>query len=134
MRVAGAPIDPQEDTRRSRGRCPLPRPFCVATDVVPLPLLLLPTPPHPTPNLLLRRFFSARTAQILYGAVSEEEKKQITPVVYANTITSMKILVEQATALGEEVRARPGPAGPGQKRGAISVDVGTGFPLERLLS
>lgn len=48
---------------------------------------------------------SSCTGQILYGAVSEEEKRNITPVVYANTITSMKILVEQATALEEEVSA-----------------------------
>lgn len=41
--------------------------------------------------------------QILFGVVSDEEKKQITPVVYSNTIMSMKILVEQATLLGEEV-------------------------------
>lgn len=32
-----------------------------------------------------------------------EEKRQITPVVYSNTIMSMKILVEQASLLGEEV-------------------------------
>lgn len=41
--------------------------------------------------------------QILFGVVSAEEKKQMTPVVYSNTIMSMKILVEQATLLGEEV-------------------------------
>ncbi|CAB1108747.1 unnamed protein product [Ectocarpus sp. CCAP 1310/34] len=40
--------------------------------------------------------------KILFGVVSAEEKKQMTPVVYSNTIMSMKILVEQATLLGEE--------------------------------
>lgn len=40
--------------------------------------------------------------KILFGVVSDEEKKQITPVVYSNTIMSMKILVEQTTLLGEE--------------------------------
>lgn len=35
--------------------------------------------------------------------MSVDEKKQITPVVYSNTIMSMKILVEQATLLGEAV-------------------------------
>ena len=34
--------------------------------------------------------------RILFGApLSEEEKVQITPVVYANTIASMKILVDE---------------------------------------
>eukprot|EP00953_Heterococcus_sp_UTEX-ZZ885_P015541 8747-Heterococcus_DN1.PRE.1 len=33
--------------------------------------------------------------KILYGVVSEEEKRQVRPVVFNNTITSMKIVVEQ---------------------------------------
>ena len=44
--------------------------------------------------------------RILFGApLTEEEKSQITPVVYINTITSMKILVTETTNLGyqEEV-------------------------------
>ena len=44
--------------------------------------------------------------RILFGApLTEEEKSQITPVVYINTITSMKILVGETTNLGyqEEV-------------------------------
>ena len=44
--------------------------------------------------------------RILFGApLTEEEKSQITPVVYINTITSMKILVRETTNLGyqEEV-------------------------------
>jgi len=41
--------------------------------------------------------------RVLYGApLSEEEKRQITPVVYSNTITSMKVLCENCTALGYE--------------------------------
>mmetsp|Transcript_7152 Transcript_7152/g.14882 ORF Transcript_7152/g.14882 Transcript_7152/m.14882 type:complete len:362 (+) Transcript_7152:77-1162(+) len=41
--------------------------------------------------------------RVLYGApLSEEEKRQITPVVYSNTITSMKCLCENTTALGYE--------------------------------
>lgn len=54
--------------------------------------------PHPPP-----RFLFVFSPQILFGVVSVEEKKQMTPVVYSNTIMSMKILVEQATLLGEEV-------------------------------
>lgn len=54
--------------------------------------------------VFVRACVCARTDQILYGAVSLDEKKQITPVVYSNTIMSMKVLVEQATLLGEEVR------------------------------
>ena len=39
--------------------------------------------------------------RILFGApLTEEEKSQITPVVYINTITSMKILVKETTNLG----------------------------------
>ena len=39
--------------------------------------------------------------RILYGAaLSEEEKVQITPVVYANTISSMKILVNETFNMG----------------------------------
>ena len=38
--------------------------------------------------------------RILFGApLTEEEKSQITPVVYINTITSMKILVTETTNL-----------------------------------
>ena len=33
--------------------------------------------------------------KILYGVVTEEEKRQIRPVVYNNTVSSMKILVDQ---------------------------------------
>ena len=41
--------------------------------------------------------------RVLYGALlTEEEKQQITPVVYANTISSMKILVKQTVAFGYE--------------------------------
>jgi GTPase SAR1 family protein len=41
--------------------------------------------------------------RVLYGApLSEEEKRQITPVVYSNIITSMKCLCENCTALGYE--------------------------------
>ena len=39
--------------------------------------------------------------RILFGApLTEEEKSQITPVVYINTITSMKILVKETANLG----------------------------------
>ena len=41
--------------------------------------------------------------RVLYGApLSEEEKRQITPIVYSNTITSMKILCDHCTILGYE--------------------------------
>ena len=40
--------------------------------------------------------------KILFGVVSDEEKRQITPVVYNNTISSMKILVDQTKAMGLE--------------------------------
>jgi hypothetical protein len=33
--------------------------------------------------------------KILYGVVTDEEKRQIRPVVYNNTVASMKILVDQ---------------------------------------
>lgn len=67
---------------------------------VPLSNMFLP---FICPGFLPFMLVCARTDQILYGAVSLDEKKQITPVVYSNTIMSMKVLVEQATLLGEEV-------------------------------
>lgn len=39
--------------------------------------------------------------RVLFGApLTEEEKAQITPVVYNNTISSMKILAQQTDLLG----------------------------------
>lgn len=39
--------------------------------------------------------------RVLYGAeLSEEELKQVIPVVYTNTISSMKILLEHTKAMG----------------------------------
>ena len=41
--------------------------------------------------------------RVLFGApLSEEEKQQITPVVYNNTIASMKILVKETLRLGND--------------------------------
>lgn len=41
--------------------------------------------------------------RVLFGApLTDEEKQQITPVVYINTISSMKVLVEQTTKMGYE--------------------------------
>jgi len=43
--------------------------------------------------------------RVLFGApLTEEEKQQITPVVYNNTITSMKILCSEAKNLGYDVK------------------------------
>jgi guanine nucleotide-binding protein G(i) subunit alpha len=45
--------------------------------------------------------------RVLFGAaLTEEEKNQITPVVYSNTISSMKMLVRAVDDMGykEEVR------------------------------
>ena len=41
--------------------------------------------------------------RVLFGApLTEEEKMQITPVVYNNTIASMKILVQAVISMGYE--------------------------------
>lgn len=41
--------------------------------------------------------------RVLYGApLTDEEKRQVTPVVYSNTITSMKMLTEACTDMGYE--------------------------------
>jgi len=41
--------------------------------------------------------------RILYGApLSDEEKNQVTPVVYSNTITSIQKLVEETSNMGYE--------------------------------
>ena len=44
--------------------------------------------------------------RVLFGApLTEEEKAQITPVVYNNTVTSMKVLLQETASMGfkEEV-------------------------------
>lgn len=39
--------------------------------------------------------------RVLFGApLTDEEKNQITPVVYSNTITSMKVLVQSVIDMG----------------------------------
>ena len=70
--------------------------------------------------------------RVLYGApLSEEEKRQITPVVYSNTITSMKVLVENCTALGYEGDVAPdnkghfATVGAADDNGEIDVALGT---------
>lgn len=41
--------------------------------------------------------------RILYGApLTDEERGQVTPVVYFNTLTSMKMLMEQTAKMGYE--------------------------------
>lgn len=46
--------------------------------------------------------------RVLYGApLSEEEKRQITPVVYSNVITSMKVLCEHTEILGYKDDIQP---------------------------
>ena len=41
--------------------------------------------------------------RILFGApLSDEEKNQITPVVYSNTLASMKLLVQAVISMGYE--------------------------------
>jgi GTPase SAR1 family protein len=46
--------------------------------------------------------------RVLYGApLSEEEKRQITPVVYSNTITSMKVLCENTRLMDYEKDVSP---------------------------
>ena len=45
--------------------------------------------------------------RVLFGApLTAEEKNQITPVVYSNTITSMKMLVQAVTDMGYENEVR----------------------------
>lgn len=70
--------------------------------------------------------------RVLYGApLSEEEKRQITPVVYSNTITSMKCLCENTTALGYEGDVLPENKGhfatvsAADDNGEIDVPLGT---------
>ncbi len=46
--------------------------------------------------------------RVLFGApLSDEEKNQITPVVYSNTIASMKVLVQAVTDMGYENDVSP---------------------------
>jgi len=46
--------------------------------------------------------------RVLFGApLTEEEKQQITPVVYNNTITSMKVLVQETRKMGYEESLDP---------------------------
>eukprot|EP00586_Coscinodiscus_wailesii_P020092 CAMPEP_0172495108 /NCGR_PEP_ID=MMETSP1066-20121228/64143_1 /TAXON_ID=671091 /ORGANISM="Coscinodiscus wailesii, Strain CCMP2513" /LENGTH=336 /DNA_ID=CAMNT_0013266581 /DNA_START=124 /DNA_END=1135 /DNA_ORIENTATION=- len=46
--------------------------------------------------------------RLLYGAeLSEEEKGQVTPVVYANTISSMKIIIEATKNFGHDKDVSP---------------------------
>lgn len=45
--------------------------------------------------------------RVLFGApLTEEEKSQITPVVYSNTIGSMKLLVQAVIDMGYEEEVR----------------------------
>ncbi|CAM9740027.1 unnamed protein product [Discosporangium mesarthrocarpum] len=44
--------------------------------------------------------------KLLYGYMSEEDKINLRPVVYANTITTMKALVGQASFFGLEAQVR----------------------------
>lgn len=45
--------------------------------------------------------------RVLFGApLTEEEKNQITPVVYSNTISSMKMLAQAVSQMGYEEEVR----------------------------
>ena len=45
--------------------------------------------------------------RVLYGApLTEQEKKEVTPIVYVNTISSMKLLVNQTALWGYQDQVR----------------------------
>ncbi|KAG5179017.1 guanine nucleotide binding protein, alpha subunit [Tribonema minus] len=48
-----------------------------------------------------------RQMKLLYGEFTEEDRRQMTPVVYANLVTTMKILVRQASLFGLENDIKP---------------------------
>lgn len=61
--------------------------------------------------------------RVLFGApLSDDEKRQITPVVYSNTITSMKVIVKAVIDMGYEDQV--GPANKDKLQLMMDVDEG----------